>query len=76
MVIITRRWLSPVIALAFVGILLMFFAFQSIADGQTTSALESGLVGVATLALAAFIAQRTLLRQPVKRRRRVSELLD
>ena len=65
-----------VIALGLVGLLLMVFAFQSIADGRTESAVESGLAGVVLVALSAFIAHRTILRQPVKRRRRVSELLE
>jgi len=69
-------WLRAILALGLVGLVCMFFAFQAIGDGHTSSAIESGLAGVVLIALSAFVAHRKILRQPVKRRRRVSELLE
>ena len=48
--------LGITLLLAGVRLLFALFSFQAIADGKTTSALESGAVGLVLLGAAAFRA--------------------
>lgn len=59
-----------VIALAFVGLMLMVFTFSAIADGKSRNAWESGVAGVVLLGSSWFLAKRTIWREPSRRRRR------
>lgn len=56
------------IAFALIGAFLCLFAFQAIADGKTTDALESGIAGVLVLGGAYLYAKRTVLREAGVRR--------